>query len=64
MGREEEKKEKVWKKKGGGGGGGGERKKNEKKETPRPGIEPGSSAWQAEILTTILSRTSINACGK
>ena len=23
---------------------------------PRPGIEPGSSAWQAEILTTILSR--------
>ena len=26
---------------------------------PRPGIEPGSSAWQAEILTTILSRTMI-----
>ena len=25
--------------------------------TPRPGIEPGSSAWQAEILTTILPRT-------
>ena len=23
---------------------------------PRPGIEPGSSAWQAEILTTILPR--------
>ncbi len=31
-----------------------------KKRTPRPGIEPGSSAWQAEILTTILSRTSDN----
>ena len=26
--------------------------------TPRPGIEPGSSAWQAEILTTILPRMS------
>ena len=26
------------------------------KDTPRPGIEPGSSAWQAEILTTISSR--------
>ena len=26
------------------------------KQIPRPGIEPGSSAWQAEILTTILSR--------
>ena len=26
------------------------------KQTPRPGIEPGSSAWQAEILTTILPR--------
>ena len=25
--------------------------------TPRPGIEPGSSACQAEILTTILPRT-------
>ena len=25
--------------------------------TPRPGIEPGSSAWRAEILTTILPRT-------
>ena len=30
---------------------------NKRKQTPRPGIEPGSSAWQAEILTTILSRT-------
>ncbi len=28
------------------------------KKAPRPGIEPGSSAWQAEILTTILSRKS------
>ena len=27
-----------------------------KKATPRPGIEPGFSAWQAEILTTILPR--------
>ena len=27
-----------------------------KKVSPRPGIEPGSSAWQAEILTTILPR--------
>ena len=26
------------------------------KEIPRPGIEPGSSAWQADILTTILTR--------
>ena len=26
------------------------------KYAPRPGIEPGSSAWQAEILTTILPR--------
>ena len=25
--------------------------------TPRSGIEPGSSAWQAEILTTFLPRT-------
>ena len=25
-------------------------------ETPRPGIEPGSPAWQAGILTSILSR--------
>jgi hypothetical protein len=28
-----------------------------KKSTPRPGIEPGPSTWQAEILTTRLSRT-------
>ena len=27
-----------------------------KKTTPRRGIEPRSSAWQAEILTTILPR--------
>ena len=27
-------------------------------ETPPPGIEPRSSAWPAEILTTILKRTS------
>jgi hypothetical protein len=27
-------------------------------KTPRPGIEPGSSAWQAEILTTILPRNT------
>ena len=26
------------------------------KRIPRPGIEPGSSAWQAEILTSILPR--------
>jgi hypothetical protein len=26
-------------------------------QTPRPGIEPGPSAWQAEILTTMPSRT-------
>ena len=26
------------------------------KRTPRPGIEPGSPAWQAGILTTILTR--------
>ena len=26
------------------------------KDAPRPGIEPGSSVWQAEILTTILPR--------
>ena len=25
-------------------------------ESPRPGIEPGPSTWQAEILTTRLSR--------
>ena len=25
-------------------------------EAPPPGIEPGSSAWQAEILATILQR--------
>ena len=25
-------------------------------KVPRPGIEPGSSAWQADILTTILTR--------
>ena len=25
--------------------------------TPRPGIEPGSPAWRAEILTTMLPRT-------
>ena len=30
----------------------------EKKKTLRPGIEPGSSAWQAEILTTILPKIS------
>ena len=28
-----------------------------KKLSPRPGIEPGPSTWQAEILTTRLSRT-------
>ena len=28
-------------------------------KTPPPGIEPGSSAWQAEILTTILQRIYI-----
>ena len=28
-----------------------------KKVSPRPGIEPGPSTWQAEILTTRLSRT-------
>ena len=34
-----------------------EKKSRRKKSyTPRPGIEPGSSAWQAEILTTILPR--------
>jgi len=27
-----------------------------KREAPRPGIEPGSPAWQAGILTTILTR--------
>ena len=29
-------------------------------KTPPPGIEPGSSAWQAEILTTILQRIGLN----
>ena len=29
------------------------------KNTPRPGIEPGSPAWQAGILATILSRITI-----
>ena len=28
----------------------------EKRNSPRPGIEPGPSTWQAEILTTRLSR--------
>ena len=32
----------------------------EEKNSPRPGIEPGPSTWQAEILTTRLSR---NRCG-
>jgi hypothetical protein len=33
--------------------------KNKKKmKTPLPGIEPGSPAWQAGILTTILQRQS------
>ena len=31
----------------------------EKRNSPRPGIEPGPSTWQAEILTTRLSR---NCC--
>ena len=29
---------------------------NKSKISPRPGIEPGPSTWQAEILTTRLSR--------
>ncbi len=32
-----------------------------KKEIPWPGIEPGTFVWQAEILTTILSRTTLQA---
>ena len=31
-----------------------------KKLSPRPGIEPGPSTWQAEILTTRLSRTVLS----
>ena len=32
----------------------------EEKKAPRPGIEPGSPAWQAGILTTILTRISLS----
>ena len=32
------------------------KKKKKKMVSPRPGIEPGPSTWQAEILTTRLSR--------
>lgn len=31
----------------------------QKKKTPLPGIEPGSPAWQAGILTTILQRLTL-----
>ena len=33
-----------------------------KNVTPRPGIEPGPSTWQAEILTTRLSRIVYDCC--
>ena len=32
---------------------------NVEKVSPRPGIEPGPSTWQAEILTTRLSRNHV-----
>ena len=36
------------------------KRKGKWKRSPRPGIEPGSPAWQAGILTTILSRIGID----
>ena len=38
------------------------KKKKKKRQTPLPGIEPGSPAWQAGILTTILQRPCWSWC--